>query len=449
MRIRFCIAAALVAMFGLSASAQGDPAPTASVTASVSVAAIGAAVGSATVIVPAGGDTPGGTVTYSVFASGACPAGAAFWSDQETLDAQGNVPNSAPTEPLAAGNYDLDAAYSGDLNYQAATSDCVPFTVAPQPQPQPQQPVTLTASANPTSATYGNTIGLSAVVQPAAATGTVTFTDAGSGSELCQASLSLGGASCTTPVLAPGTYDVTVGYHGDASDQPATAATTFTIAPAPATAPAPTTTTTTATTAFHFIIPPSITVTQPVNGARYTRDEPVLASYSCRDGSDAPGLTSCSGTVASGARIDTSQTGTHTFTVTGTSRSGESTLRTLHYVVATPANQIAVFQPVLGNDGNGTVTVRVPGPGTITVLQTGWPEDRSQPRVGHQTVLSRGRATARKAGKVPVKIRLAATGRRLLGHSHGSHLRVRLFITYTPTGGVARQTSKYGVLAIR
>lgn len=448
MRIRFCIAAALVALFGLSASAQADPSPSASVTATVSVGA-SSAVGASTVNVPAGGAIPSGSVTYFVYTGADCPAGPAIWSNTQTLASDGSVPDSAATEALTAGDYALDATYSGDTNYATTTSDCVPFTVAAQPPPAPQpQPVSVTASATPTSATYGNTIIVAAAGLPIGAGGTVTFTAAGS--ELCQASVTSGGASCTTPVLAPGDYTVTAAYDGDAGDEPATGTTAFTITPAPITAsPGPGTTTATTTAAFHFIIPPSITVTRPVNDARYTRDESVRASYNCRDGSDAPGLTSCRGTVAPGATIDTSRTGTHTFTVTGTSKSGESTLRTLHYIVALPSNRMAVRQPILRNDGSGAVSVHVPGPGTLTAVETAWPDDRPEPAASRQTVLSRGGATARRAGTVTVKTVLAATGRRLLGRSHGAHLRVRLVLAYTPTGGVARRTSKYGVLAIR
>ena len=77
--------------------------------------------------------------------------------------------------------------------------------------------------------------------------------------------------------------------------------------------------------------------------------------------------------------------------------------------------------------------MRVPGPGTITALETALAQRPA--RAARRAIRRSSRAaapTARAAGKLTVKITLAATGRRLLGHSHGSHLRVRLFITYTP-----------------
>jgi alpha-tubulin suppressor-like RCC1 family protein len=62
--------------------------------------------------------------------------------------------------------------------------------------------------------------------------------------------------------------------------------------------------------------PPTVTLTTPENGAVYTVGQSVAASYSCEDEPGGSGLQTCQGDVDDGEEIDTSSTGTFTFTVT-------------------------------------------------------------------------------------------------------------------------------------
>ena len=75
-----------------------------------------------------GGVLPTGTVTYSLFNGHAC-SGTPATTQVVTVGA--NVPNSSPTAKLAVGPYAFRASYSGDSNYNVATSPCEPFTVSP------------------------------------------------------------------------------------------------------------------------------------------------------------------------------------------------------------------------------------------------------------------------------------------------------------------------------
>ena len=78
---------------------------------------------------------------------------------------------------------------------------------------------------------------------------------------------------------------------------------------------------------------PTVTITSPT-GANVTRNSTLTARYSCADlGS---GLRSCVGTVANGARLPTSTTGTRSFTVTATDNVGNITTRTVTYQVVPP-----------------------------------------------------------------------------------------------------------------
>jgi hypothetical protein len=59
----------------------------------------------------------------------------------------------------------------------------------------------------------------------------------------------------------------------------------------------------------------------------------VTASFGCSDPAPASGMASCTGTAASGARIDTGSVGAKTFTVVGTDVAGNATTRVVNYTV--------------------------------------------------------------------------------------------------------------------
>ena len=148
-----------------------------------------------------------GSVTFGAFCSGPVSSGSA----------------SCGTAVLPAGIYPVPAAYSGDTDYQSSIAS-TSFTIT-------KASTSFTASASPSTTTYGNIIQLSAAGLPGGATGSVSF--ASGGSTLCAGTVGSGGASCGTAVLVPGTYPVTATYSGDSNYQGATASTSFTINKAP------------------------------------------------------------------------------------------------------------------------------------------------------------------------------------------------------------------------
>jgi N-acetylglucosamine-6-sulfatase len=79
---------------------------------------------------------------------------------------------------------------------------------------------------------------------------------------------------------------------------------------------------------------PQITITTPPQGATYTLGQSVAASYSCTDADS--GVTSCAGPVANGANIDTSSTGTKTFSVNATDKAGNTNSVSHTYTVNAP-----------------------------------------------------------------------------------------------------------------
>jgi hypothetical protein len=80
------------------------------------------------------------------------------------------------------------------------------------------------------------------------------------------------------------------------------------------------------------LAPPAITITSPVNGSTVKTRSTLIAKYSCAD--QGSGLASCTGTVPSGAAINTQQSGTFAFTVTAKDLAGNATTVTVHYTVA-------------------------------------------------------------------------------------------------------------------
>jgi Bacterial Ig-like domain len=80
--------------------------------------------------------------------------------------------------------------------------------------------------------------------------------------------------------------------------------------------------------------PPTVALTTPLEGATYTLNQLVKASYLCSD--EQSGLLSCVGTVANGAYIATNTPGPKTFTVTGTDLAGNTTTVSRAYNVFWP-----------------------------------------------------------------------------------------------------------------
>ncbi len=78
---------------------------------------------------------------------------------------------------------------------------------------------------------------------------------------------------------------------------------------------------------------PTITIISPVNGASYERRARVPARFRCRETGTGSRITSCTGTVAWGHRVNTRSVGRKSFTVTAVDSSGNRAVKTIHYRV--------------------------------------------------------------------------------------------------------------------
>src|SRR4051794_41333840 len=80
----------------------------------------------------------------------------------------------------------------------------------------------------------------------------------------------------------------------------------------------------------------SASITTPSDGQTYVKNALVRSSFSCSDGAGGPGIKRCldmNGN-SSGAGIDTTTTGTHSFTVTAERNDGLTATKTVTYNVA-------------------------------------------------------------------------------------------------------------------
>ena len=90
---------------------------------SLIISAGGAVHDSAILIRGIGTPVPSGSVTYTLFTNNTCTLGAQI-AGTVTLASNGNIPNSSPITFNTAGTYYWQAIYSGDANYNGATSAC-------------------------------------------------------------------------------------------------------------------------------------------------------------------------------------------------------------------------------------------------------------------------------------------------------------------------------------
>jgi hypothetical protein len=80
------------------------------------------------------------------------------------------------------------------------------------------------------------------------------------------------------------------------------------------------------------VVPPSIAIASPANGAIYAKGQALTAAYSCVPPAGVT-VTICVGPVANGALIDTSTLGSHTFTVNAQDSDGAPATKSAGYTV--------------------------------------------------------------------------------------------------------------------
>jgi len=311
---------------------------------------------------------------------------------------------------------------------------------------------TVTSSQNPS--VFGQAVSFTATVAPAAAgpgvpTGTVTFMDGGVA--IGRATLSGGHATVMSSALAVGDHTITASYQGDdnfngsagsLSDNPqgvnpADTASAVTSAQTPSVV-APSGSLTGSQNVSTE--PPTAHVSSPADGATYRRGQVVAARYACADESDGPRIKSCTGTVANGSPIDTARPGTHTFTATAASDSGQNTTLTVHYTVAAPSKDFTVSRLRVRSNGTVEFDLTVSSAGQLDLLEThlkpptgGGGHTRPSGSGPYQEAFAQRHMKVKRAGTSHITIAPSARSRDQLHHNRPA--RINLSITYQPARG--------------
>lgn len=93
---------------------------------------------------------------------------------------------------------------------------------------------------------------------------------------------------------------------------------------------------------------PTISITSPVEGAKHLKGSSVQADFSC---SDDVAATTCTGTVADGAAIDTATAGAKTFTVNAADAAGNTQTKSVGYAVVEAPSVTTAAADAIGNEG--------------------------------------------------------------------------------------------------
>jgi hypothetical protein len=201
------------------------------------------------------------------------------------------------------------------------------------------------------------------------------------------------------------------------------------------------------TESLTVIPPPTVTVANITNNAKYTFGETVRPTYSCAQAADPTALSDCSAvddmgnSIASGSALKTKLPGDHTLTVTASSADGLSTSDTFNYTVL-PDNRFTVSAVQAKRGGVLSLQLGLPGAGAVRVVELG-PKNVT---FGQYT------ATVGQKRTLNVTVKPTPAGTKLLiptatKTASPTRVKVKLTVTYTPKGGVKKTVTKH-VIAV-
>jgi len=195
------------------------------------------------------------------------------------------------------------------------------------------------------------------------------------------------------------------------------------------------------------LFPPIASIGSPASGGLYTAGQAVQTTFACADGTNGPGITSCtdstgdSGTIG---ELDTATTGSHSYTVTAVSADGQTVTASITYTVvpastSTPSPAASLPAPSIGKVSLGgrfaSVIVNCAGAGSCQItLALDVTETfkggklvavAARPKITKRTVAVGKTAIMLDAGQSETAtVELNSTGQRLLKTRHTLHVKL-------------------------
>jgi hypothetical protein len=224
---------------------------------------------------------------------------------------------------------------------------------------------------------------------------------------------------------------------GNSSDSFTPGSFTYATSATGAATPAPTTGETTAP--IQVIPEPTVTVSGVKAGAKYKFGQAVTVKYTCVQPGLIDGIVTCAASddlghnVKPGGKLPTAKPGKHALTFQVVDTLGDVVSDEIDYTVS-PDNRITIDRVAKRSGGSLGFTLALPGPGVVAIKE-----------------LAGGKLVSSKTVKTHAKVKLAETlkldgaGRKLLADGK---IKIKLQVSYTPTGGTKSTVAKAGIALV-